>query len=119
MAKQQITNSQTNLPQNATSNGYIKIGGVMLQWGENSASSTGTGITFPVAFSSTPRVFTNLNDPGSQDTRAYNINTTGCTLRQNYATNSLPVQWLAIGGGVIKWLISEVFCTRHSYGVAV
>lgn len=118
MAKQKINNQQTNFSQTASSNGYITIGGVLIQWGENSASSVGTGMTFPVAFSSTPRVMVNLNDPGAQDARAYNINTTGCVLRQSYVTSALPVQWLAIGGG-LKWLLQNIFYTGSSRGEAV
>ena len=97
MAKQKTTNAQMNFDQNASSAGYIKIGGVLVQWGENAASSSGTAITFPVSFSVAPKVMVNLNDPGNQDPRAYSISTTGCTLRQNYTTNPLAIQWLAIG----------------------
>jgi len=97
MAKQKINNAQTNFSQNANSSGSIILGGILIQWGENPATSTGSGITFPIAFSQAPKVMVNLNDPGAQDARAYGISTTGATLRQSYASSSLGVQWLAIG----------------------
>ena len=94
MARTKIANSQLSFTQGS---GYIKIGTILMQWGETATPSGGVYQTFPIAFSTTPKVMTNLNDPGSQDCRAYNISTTGCTLRQNYTASSLGVQWLAIG----------------------
>ncbi len=97
MARSKITNPQISFDQSAGSSGYIKIGGVMFQWGATAANVNGTYQAWPVAFSGTPRVVVNLNDPGTQDARAYNITATGATMRQNYGSSNLEVQWLAIG----------------------
>lgn len=88
----------SSFPQAAlASNGYIKIGAIMIAWGSVAASSTGTYQNFPVAFSQAPKIAINLNDPGSQDARAYNITGAGASFRQNYATTTLDVQYIAIG----------------------
>lgn len=97
MAETKVPNNQMSFDQSNGSSGYIKIGAVMFQWGETSTNSSGTYQTWPVAFSGTPKVMVNLNDPGSQDARAYNISSTGATMRQNYVITNLGVQWFAVG----------------------
>lgn len=65
-------------------------------------------VTFPTAFSSVPKVFTNLNSAAGETarwgTRAFNISTTGFTLFAFYGSNEtsllswsgIQVQWQAI-----------------------
>ena len=97
MARSKLNNNQVQFDQSAGATGYLKIGGVLMQWGETSTTSTGTYQTWPIAFGGTPKVMVNLNDPGSQDPRCYNISSTGATMRQNYSASNLGVQWFAIG----------------------
>ena len=92
-----MPNSKLSFAQNAAAPGYIKIGGIMIQWGGVGANSSGTSITFPIPFSAPPKMGVNLSDPGSWDARAYNISATGCLLRQGYTSSNLEVQWIAIG----------------------
>lgn len=75
------------------------IGPLLIQWGHQATNSGGTFVTFarPFAASSTPMVSVNLNDPGTQDPRIYNISNTGMTVRQSYASANLDCQWIAIG----------------------
>jgi len=83
----------------ASANGYVWIGGVLLQWGAGTSTNTGNFISFPIAF---PRnIFTvtcTVYNSGSNPRTVSEVSTpnlTGFTAVSPNSTN--PIFFMAIG----------------------
>ncbi len=77
-------------------NGYIKFSnGIIIQWGQATTPST---VTFPTAFTATPRVALAQVDT-EHDTRNVLINTVTATsfYTFRYGNEVVTLQWIAIG----------------------
>ena len=91
-----------------TQTGSLKIGPLLIQWGNTSLKMTTTTgekiITFSTKFSGTPAVWgqctENTNYPDLFNVTVHSISETGFTMgfRNNYTTKyTLPAVWIAIG----------------------
>lgn len=91
-----------------TQTGSLKIGPLLIQWGNTSLKMTATtgtkNITFPTAFSAKPIVIGQCTDstvfPDLFNITVYNIQNTYFTMgfRNNYSTYyTLAAVWIAIG----------------------
>lgn len=95
-----IPGAFTGSNQSLNQDGYQKFpGGITIQWGRSAATTSGTGVSFPVAFTTAcyAIVLTAADNGGSENTVGYNnITTTGF----NYfaTTNSGSGNcWFAVG----------------------
>lgn len=78
--------------------GYQKIGQAIIQWGASGASTTGTAVTFPLAFPNACLVVvatTQANSSAIPVVGASGTTTTGFNLFCN--TSTPQVSWLALG----------------------
>lgn len=91
-----------------TQTGSLKIGSLLIQWGNTSLKMTATtgakDITFPTAYSSKPIVIGQCTDstlfPDLFNITVYNIDTAKFTMgfRNNHSTYyTLAAVWIAIG----------------------
>ena len=93
---QEIPLSGTYTNDQATINQYFDIGAMRISWGSGTG---GTPVTFPVAYSAAPEVFTNPKDFNGQAAAA-TITTTGFspqTQDSGGATVNSSISWMAIG----------------------
>ncbi|MCM1010663.1 MAG: H-type lectin domain-containing protein [Fusobacterium sp.] len=93
---------------NKASNGYMRLGdGMLIQWGMSSSFNTDTyqTITFPLAFSSAPKVIaqcqTIVGDVGEVNTFLGRVTTTTFVFKYNRhdgsGSDGGPCNWIAIG----------------------
>lgn len=87
--------------QSLTTNGYAKVGSLLIQWGlDNRNSDAAFTITFPTAYSTACLgVFVNRKSAGATlPIDVYSYSTTGFTIdRNNDIDGAEDVNWMAIG----------------------
>ena len=88
--------------------GAVKIGNILIQWGENSqsvssAADVNWNTTFVKAYAQTPTVFAQVVDtqtPNAFSVVVNNVTNTGCTFRRRSTLSAsyvCRIFWLAIG----------------------
>ena len=93
-----ISHTQTNTTEDSPTFGYFKVGKVLIQYGINYMSFSGTKITFPVKFGGRqPVVILTLRDPNRWGAWVTETAADSFTGKQGYQPVALPVFWVAIG----------------------
>lgn len=79
------------------SQGYIKLGNVLIQYGRDTMTFSGTEITYPMPFSKEPIINLTTRDPNNHPAWISANSATKFTGKQAYRNNGLAVYWIAIG----------------------
>lgn len=76
---------------------FVKIGPIIIQWGNVVAASTGTPVVFPIPYAATPTMEVTTEDTNSQQAWQESVTKLGFTAHQEYTGASLNVHWVAFG----------------------